>query len=416
MAPESPVVRAARWSLCITIAALPLYTVRWHYGPLPTTLLETLTLITVALYVIGRWRGGMRRPLGTPYDLAVIALLVAGAVAVLVASDHRGALGLYRAYFLEPVALFYVAIDLLRRREHLQQLVVAFAAGSSAFAVMNLVVFYRALIANAVYVGQAPNALYGDANYVAMYLEPPFAIAAGLVILGRTARWRMLGAAWLLIVGAALVVTFSKGSYLAVCVLALVVVITVPRWRIPVLAGGLAAMIAVTQVPLMMARLATVSSSLNGRQELVSATLGMIRDHPIFGLGLGGYSFQFRGVTPEVYPHDMWLTFWVEIGVLGVAAFAYVFAALLWRGWRAWPATTGFERALLWGVLGSLVLWFVHGFVDSPYWKNDFSVEFWILAALQLVILRAVTSAAHAPRPERRPAAATAVTQDLNPV
>src|SRR5205823_409134 len=107
------------------------------------------------------------------------------------------ALGLYRAYFLEPIALFYVAIDVLRRSAHLQRLVVAFAIGSSAFAALNLAVFYRALIANAVLVGNAPNALYGDANYVAMYMEPAFAIAAGLVLLGQTLRWKALGAAWL---------------------------------------------------------------------------------------------------------------------------------------------------------------------------------------------------------------------------
>ena len=31
----------------------------------------------------------------------------------------------------------------------------------------------------------------------------------------------------------------------------------------------------------------------------------------------------------------------------------------------------------------------VHGLVDSPYWKNDLSVEFWILAALAVVAQRA---------------------------
>ena len=34
-------------------------------------------------------------------------------------------------------------------------------------------------------------------------------------------------------------------------------------------------------------------------------------------------------------------------------------------------------------------MWFVHGVVDSPYWKNDMSVEFWILVALVLVARRA---------------------------
>jgi len=40
----------------------------------------------------------------------------------------------------------------------------------------------QALLNHSFHVGSAPNALYGDANYVAMYLEPPVALAAGLVL------------------------------------------------------------------------------------------------------------------------------------------------------------------------------------------------------------------------------------------
>jgi O-antigen ligase len=87
----------------------------------------------------------------------------------------------------------------------------------------------------------------------------------------------------------------------------------------------------------------------------------------------------------------MWLTFWVEVGLLGMVAFAVIFFGLLYRGWRAFPKASGFYHAVLWGVLGSLVLWGVHGLVDSPYWKNDMSVEFWILAALELVAIRAIS-------------------------
>jgi len=31
--------------------------------------------------------------------------------------------------------------------------------------------------------------------------------------------------------------------------------------------------------------------------------------------------------------------------------------------------------------------------VDSPYWKNDLSLEFWILAAVQTAVLASVPSA-----------------------
>jgi hypothetical protein len=39
-------------------------------------------------------------------------------------------------------------------------------------------------------------------------------------------------------------------------------------------------------------------------------------------------------------------------------------------------------------------MWTVHGIVDSPYWKNDMSVEFWMLAALIIISTRTATRVA----------------------
>jgi O-antigen ligase len=374
--------------LFVTVAAMPLYVVRWHYGPLPTTLLETLILITVALYVVARWREGRRRPVATPLDLPIALLLLAGAISVVVAGDHRAALGLYRAYFIEAVAVFYVAVDVVRRTEDVQRLVLAFAIGSSLFAALNLFVFAGALLSNSVHIGFAPSALYGDANPVAMYLDPPFAMAVGLVLFAHSPRWRWAGVAWFAVVGAALLATFSKGGYLAVAVLALVAVLSVRRWGALLLAGAIAAALLISQIPLVAQRLGTIPISFMGRLEIYQATIQMLHNSPIFGVGLGGYSYQFRGQTPEIYPHDIWLTFWVEIGLLGVISFAVTLFWLLWRGWRAWSRMRDFYRPALWGALAALVMWTVHGIVDSPYWKNDMSVEFWMLAALVIICLR----------------------------
>jgi len=32
----------------------------------------------------------------------------------------------------------------------------------------------------------------------------------------------------------------------------------------------------------------------------------------------------------------------------------------------------------------------VHGLVDTPYWMNDLSLEFWVLAAVTVVSIRGV--------------------------
>jgi O-antigen ligase len=394
---ESSLLRYSRWGLIVTAGSLPLYVVRWHYGPLPTTLLETLILITTGVYVVARWRDGWRRPVRTAFDIPILLLLLAGAMAVAVPVDHRAALGLYRAYFIEPVAIFYVAADLLRRSEDMRRAVLALAIGSSLFAMLNLVAVGQALLNSTFLVGSAPNALYGDANYVAMYLEPPVAFALALLLYDRTPRMRWIGAAWLAITGAALLLTLSKGSYLALLVLGVVVVMGFRRERWPLLAGLVVGALLVSRVPLIAERIATWENSLVGRFQIYGAAIRVLEKNPILGSGLGGFDYTFRKVASQPYPHNIWLTFWVELGLLGLIAFAVIFFGLLWRGWRAWPKTEGFYRVALWGVLGSLVMWGVHGLVDSPYWKNDMSAEFWLLAAIEVAVIASL-------RPALRPA------------
>jgi O-antigen ligase len=385
---ESWLLRLSRWMLIVTFGALPLYVVRWHYGPLPTTLLETLILITFGLYVVARWReGGIPRPLRTPFDIPIVLLIVAASISVFLPPDHRAALGLFRAFFIEPVLIFYVAVDLLRGEPYLRRAVVSFAIGSSLLAALNLVAVAQALLHHTFHVGAAPNAVYGDANYVAMYLEPPVAFAMALLLFDRTPRWRWLGAVWLAITGLALLGTLSKGAYLALIVLGVIVILRLRRWMLPLLVGLAVVAVFISRVPLVAQRIATSENSLVGRFQIYGAAIRSMRDHWLFGWGIGGWDYIYRRKTPQPYPHDIWLTFWVELGLLGVIAFAIIFFGLLWRGWRGLPQTEGFYRVALWGVLGALVLWGIHGLADTPYWKNDMAVEFWVLAAIELVAI-----------------------------
>ena len=228
-----------------------------------------------------------------------------------------------------------------------------------------------------------------------MYLEPPFALAAGFALFANQRKDRLLALAWLVFLTPALTLTLSRGAYAAIAVLALVAIAS-SRARIYLAAGLVLVVLVMLQLPLVQRRLAgqfdlgNSQTTIRGRLSIFTDTLSMLRDHPIFGNGLGGYHYLFRGFILEIYPHDMWLTFWVEIGLLGMVVFAVIFFGLLYRGWRAFPRAGGFYRAVLWGVSGSFVLWGVHGLVDSPYWKNDMSVEFWILAALEVVAIRAL--------------------------
>ena len=58
--------------------------------------------------------------------------------------------------------------------------------------------------------------------------------------------------------------------------------------------------------------------------------------------------------------------------------------ALAWAG-VAWA---------MWGALVSLIMWATHGFFDTPYFKNDMSAEFWIVAAIDVSAVVSVALAA----------------------
>src|ERR1700719_956317 len=83
-----------------TCALVPAYVVRWHVGPLPTTLLENAVALTIAAFVVESVRDHSLPVWRVPVTIPAILFLVAGAISIAVAPDHRAAFGLYRAYII----------------------------------------------------------------------------------------------------------------------------------------------------------------------------------------------------------------------------------------------------------------------------------------------------------------------------
>jgi O-antigen ligase len=384
---------------------MPLYVVRFRVGPLPTTLLEVLILVTVALYALSLLQAGAWRLRRTAVEIPMALFLVAAAVACAVSVDHVGALGLFRAYFVEPIVIFYIALDVLDGPRDLRLAVFAFLAGATLFALLNLGAWAITLYQHRpVILTDAPTALYASPNSVALFLEPAVATAAGLAMYADARSDRAPAAVALCILLPAMVLTLSRAGLLTLAVLALVAVATIPNRRVKavLLAGAIVAGLAISRVPWVAGRLAhqldpgNADNTLEGRLRIWNDTLHMLRDHPVFGAGLRAFT---QVVTPYVtdkdrygvplYAHDVWLSMWSEIGLVGMVAFAALLVILLWRGWRGFAATGGLRRALLWGTSAAFVAIVVHGMFDTPYFNNDLSLEFWMLAALEFAALGA---------------------------
>jgi putative inorganic carbon (HCO3(-)) transporter len=379
---------------------MPLYIVRWHLGPLPTTLLENFILLTCALYALALWRHRAPLPRRTPYDIPIAIFLVAGAIGVFIAPDHRAALGIYRAFLVEPVAIFYVATALLNSVADLKPMLIAGAASACLFSLVVIVTFVSVYLGGHIITSSAPGALGINPNAVALYLEPIAALAAGFVLFADGGTSRLIAAVVLVIVLPALVCTLSRGTLLAGAVLALVAVLSVRdlRVRLGLLGTALVGGLALSQVPFVAARLAHQfdphQATFVLRVAIWSVTFRMLRDHPVFGAGISGYQtimahYRTRNLHPEPYAHNIFLTTWSEVGLIGVIAFAVIVFGLAWRAWRS--VDSGHDtRPLAWGLFAVWVVFLVHGLVDSPYWKNDLSLEFWLLAGIEVVAVAAI--------------------------
>jgi O-antigen ligase len=395
-------VRCTRWALALTVAAAPLYVVRWHVGPLPSTLLEVLELLTIALYMLTIWRHRRPLPKRTAFDIPILVFLVAGLIGIFVAPDHRGALGIFRAYLLEPIALFYVAITVIDSDDAIESFLVTWGAGTVLFGLIEVVTFLRVLVAGRLVPGNAAAAFNIDANGVSMYLEPLIGLTAAFALFGQPRhRWIALGMMACLI--PAEVSTLSRGGLLALAVLVVIAFLTIQdiRIRIGLALSAVTGAVVIRLLPVVGTRAANginpESTTLFGRISIWILTVRMLRDHPVFGAGINAYQSTMSpyrtadpNLGPELYPHNLLLTTWTELGLLGLAAFIYILVNLLVRPWRVLARATGIYRPLLWGLGTAFAVIAVHGVFDSPYWKNDLSLEFWMLAALEVVALAAV--------------------------
>ena len=112
------------------------------------------------------------------------------------------------------------------------------------------------------------------------------------------------------------------------------------------------------------------------RPVIWKATLQMIAARPLLGHGLGTYVVVYpRYRLPEYFlrpkaanvtdhAHNELLEIAAEQGLIGLAATLWLWATVVWCGFRACRRLDGADRRCLWGMFGAMLVLMFHGLVD----------------------------------------------------
>jgi len=387
--------------------------VRWHLGFYPSTVLEAAIIVTVVIFLVETFRDGTMFEVRSPFLWPSLLFVAAGALAVITAPSLTAALGLYRAYLLEPMAFALVLANVLRNPQRAMLVIGGLMVGAAIAGVANSYVVLVGLIHHTYEVtGTPPVVIYSTANAVALFVVPLVAVAGSLALHARQ-RERLLGAAFLLIGGVITLLSFSRGGYLALAaVVAGLAISHRRRWMLLGLAGLLVVTLALIEPIRHRVIIETENvygNTVQSRIDLWNGAIKLLEQRPIFGAGLSGfqqrvapYLTNFHSSAFFIDPHNIVLNFWVETGLLGLIAIAWIIGVGLWISWRGWRAGSESWRPFHLGVLLALIAVIVHGMVDVPYFKNDLSLEFWTLLGITWAGRRWASEQA-APRTPARP-------------
>lgn len=355
-------------------------------------MLENAILLTAIVFVVETLAD--RQPLEwrTPFSIPAVLFIVAGAISVAVAPDRRAALGLWRAYLVEPIAFFFIVSATLRTPRRALLLLGGLALGGLVVAVWNGAVVLEYLSRHLGEPGLIrPVVIYTTPNAVPLFLVPIIAVASAIAVYGRSLWVRLACVGFVAIAGAACLLSYSLGGLLALIAVLIGLALS-HRFRWWLLGLVLALALATSRIPAIAHRIALENpsyawGSLTSRRRLWGITWQMLRHHPLFGSGMAGFPQAIapyrNGFTEQLIdPHFIIFNFWTETGLLGLVAFAWIMVVAVVVSWRGWRHGSPEWRPIHLGVLLAMFGVVVHGLVDVPYWKNDLSLEFWALLAL----------------------------------
>jgi len=361
-----------QYLLIILTIIIPTYLVRFSVFGIPTTLLEILIYLA-AIFIIGK-KLITHQHLSAPswkYVLPVSLFFLAGVTSVIRDPNPLLALGYLKGFIFDPLLFAFLVYNTFSK-ENIYLLFESLIISATILGVISLASFQFGRLTG----------FFESANYLAFYLAPPLLY---LVFYQQKKLWRFPLLVVLIIM---LLLTRSYGAILSVLVISAAgfhSIIPDLKKKMAVLLGAviiLAAFVA-TQLPTekFQTFLKTgVRSSTSVRMEVYQISTSLLKNNWPLGVGLRNYEATYLQHAPDIlgrpplewvmlHPHNIYLAIWLFMGIAGLIAFVWLVIAVI---------KNDLQKANL-PYLAMLLYFLVHGLIDTPFFKNDVGIVFFLI-------------------------------------
>ncbi|HXV81653.1 MAG TPA: O-antigen ligase family protein, partial [Candidatus Binatia bacterium] len=194
----------------------------------------------------------------------------------------------------------------------------------------------------------------------------------------------------------ALILTYSRGSWLGWWASMFAFGVMLKRWRevwiILTTVGLLLAFVTPLQDRLLTLVKPQTDFSINERMEAMDAGLKLGLDHPVLGVGYGrgrlreGLREQEQKTGTEIghiaHTHNMYIELFAQTGLLGLATFVWLLYQAFHQSIKNASRVEKTGRVLALGMAASWIAFAVTGLGDVPFYHHEIRILFFTFLAL----------------------------------
>jgi len=362
----------------------------------------------------------------TPLNLPILAFMAICTLSLLWSNSPMVSL-LELPLFLAGPVLYFIVVNNIRDKYQINRLLIALLIISSLLGIYGIFqyqgidfAFWKGNIARSKVFG-----LFGNVNYFAEYMIVPLSLAISLFFATRNRVCKVLLLVGILVMGGSLVLTFTRGSYLAIGISSIFMFLlylasqgkSFIKEHKKIFILILTLIILVTflfAIPNPLNKSGTVNSKIKRRISVAKFTQGsslkrritiweftvlMIKDHPILGSGLGTFKYNSlnyqakfleQGENRSLYlygiadkAHNEYLQLGAELGILGLGIFLWIIIIYFSYGIKLLKRTKDrYKQGILIGLMGGITAVLVDAIFGFPLHLPATLVLFWLFIGL----------------------------------